>query len=117
MRHPEKGSVAGVAEYLNIPVLNAGDGPGEHPTQACLDYFTITDETKDLGLESITVTMVGDLKYGRTVHSLARLLARSDVSTTLPSMYYLAVSSSNLFQLFNFGYSCMYIYIYIYSLR
>ncbi len=71
-RHPEIGSAALAAKYAAKPVINAGDGAGEHPTQALLDLFTIRQE---LGrLDHLTVTMVGDLKYGRTVHSLARLL-------------------------------------------
>ena len=59
--------------YVILTIINAGDGVGEHPTQALLDAFTIIEE---LGrLDDLTVTMVGDLKYGRTVHSLARLLS------------------------------------------
>ena len=59
------------------PIINAGDGIGEHPTQALLDIFTIVEE---LGtIDGLTVTMLGDLKYGRTVHSLAKLLALYDV--------------------------------------
>ena len=72
LRHPETGSAAQAAQYLRKPLINAGDGAGEHPTQALLDLFTIQEE---LGtLDGLTVTMLGDLKYGRTVHSLARLL-------------------------------------------
>lgn len=72
LRHPETGSAAIAAKAARKPVLNAGDGVGEHPTQALLDTFTIMEE---LGrLDNINVTMLGDLKYGRTVHSLARLL-------------------------------------------
>lgn len=73
LRHPVKGSVAEAAAKSSKPILNAGDGVGEHPTQALLDLFTIKEE---LGkLEGLTITMVGDLRNGRTVHSLARLLA------------------------------------------
>lgn len=73
MRHNETGAAATAARYLHKPLINAGDGAGEHPTQALLDLFTIREE---LGrLDGLTVTMLGDLKYGRTVHSLARLLA------------------------------------------
>jgi aspartate carbamoyltransferase len=73
LRHPETGAAALAARYARKPIINAGDGTGEHPTQALLDLFTIREE---LGrLEGLTVTMLGDLKYGRTVHSLARLLA------------------------------------------
>lgn len=72
MRHPETGSAATAARVARKPIINAGDGTGEHPTQALLDLFTIREELGQL--EGLTVTMLGDLKYGRTVHSLARLL-------------------------------------------
>lgn len=72
LRHPETGAAKKAAQFLKKPLINAGDGTGEHPTQALLDLFTIQEE---LGrLEGLTVTMLGDLKYGRTVHSLSRLL-------------------------------------------
>lgn len=59
---------------METPILNAGDGTGEHPTQALLDVFTIREE---LGtVNNLKITMLGDLKHGRTVHSLARLLAQ-----------------------------------------
>ncbi|MFO7734193.1 MAG: aspartate carbamoyltransferase [Candidatus Aminicenantes bacterium] len=73
IRHPELGSAAIAAQAARKPVINAGDGVGEHPTQALLDAFTIHEELGSL--ENLTVTMVGDLKYGRTVHSLSRLLS------------------------------------------
>ncbi len=72
LRHPEIGSAELAARYARKPIINAGDGIGEHPTQALLDLFTILQELKTV--DGLTVTMVGDLKYGRTVHSLARLL-------------------------------------------
>lgn len=86
LRHPIKGSVPSVAlgGGTTKPVINAGDGTGEHPTQALLDMFTIWDElklaidnTSDEKQGPLTVVMLGDLKHGRTVHSLAMLLARS----------------------------------------
>lgn len=58
------------AQHCRKPLLNAGDGIGEHPTQALLDIFTIRDEIGTVN--GLTITMVGDLKHGRTVHSLAR---------------------------------------------
>lgn len=73
LRHPEVGAAALAAKYARKPVINAGDGVGEHPTQALLDAFTILEELGSL--EGLTVTMLGDLKYGRTVHSLSRLLS------------------------------------------
>jgi aspartate carbamoyltransferase len=74
IRHPEVGSAALAAKHARKPVINAGDGVGEHPTQALLDTFTIHEELHRL--DDLNVTMLGDLKYGRTVHSLARLLTQ-----------------------------------------
>jgi aspartate carbamoyltransferase catalytic subunit len=73
LRHSEEGAAARAAEVSSVPVINAGDGPGEHPTQALLDLYTISSE---LGrLEHLHVVMAGDLANGRTVHSLAHLLS------------------------------------------
>lgn len=78
LRHPEIGSATIAANAASVPVINAGDGPGEHPTQALLDLFTIREE---LGtVDGLKVAMVGDLRYGRTVHSLTKLLLKYDVS-------------------------------------
>ncbi|XP_028041682.1 CAD protein isoform X1 [Bombyx mandarina] len=72
LRHPEPGAVSRASKLSRKPVINAGDGVGEHPTQALLDVFTIREEIGTVN--GLTITMVGDLKNGRTVHSLARLL-------------------------------------------
>lgn len=72
-RHPAIGSAQEAADAVEIPVINAGDGAGEHPTQALLDLYTIWKEKGRL--ERLTVAMVGDLKHGRTVHSLSKALA------------------------------------------
>jgi aspartate carbamoyltransferase len=73
LRHPRLGSSKEAADAVPIPVINAGDGAGQHPTQALLDVYTIQ---KELGsLKNLTVSLVGDLKYGRTVHALVELLA------------------------------------------
>lgn len=77
LRHPETGATALAAKYARKPIINAGDGIGEHPTQALLDLFTILQERGKI--DGATVTMLGDLKYGRTVHSLARLLSLYNV--------------------------------------
>ncbi len=78
LRHPEIGSAQLAADAASIPVLNAGDGAGEHPTQALLDLFTIREE---LGtIDGLKIGMIGDLRYGRTVHSLTKLLLQYDVS-------------------------------------
>lgn len=79
LRHPETGSAAIAAKAARKPVINAGDGVGEHPTQALLDTFTIFEELSSGSVDGMTVTMLGDLKYGRTVHSLARLLSLYNV--------------------------------------
>lgn len=84
LRHPELGSAAKAADVSLCPVVNGGDGPGEHPTQALLDTFTIRKEVGQV--DNVHVAMVGDLKYGRTVHSLARMLGRyNDVTLTFVS--------------------------------
>jgi aspartate carbamoyltransferase catalytic subunit len=77
IRHPEQGSVAEFARATNVPVINGGDGPGEHPSQALLDLYTIQREFSRLGkiVDGAHIALVGDLKYGRTVHSLVKLLA------------------------------------------
>lgn len=79
LRHPETGSAAIAAKAARKPVINAGDGVGEHPTQALLDTFTIFEELGEGQIDGMTVTMLGDLKYGRTVHSLARMLSLYNV--------------------------------------
>lgn len=78
LRHPEVGAAATAARYARKPIINAGDGVGEHPTQALLDLFTIVEEMGRV--DGLTVTLLGDLRYGRTVHSLARLLSMYDVT-------------------------------------
>jgi len=77
VRHPERGAVAEFGTATNIPLINAGDGPGEHPTQALLDLYTIESEFARDGrsVDGSHVALVGDLRYGRTVHSLIKLLA------------------------------------------
>lgn len=73
IRHPEVGSARIAAEFCDKPVVNAGDGVGEHPTQALLDFFTIT---KRFGsLNGLQIAMVGDLLNGRTIHSLLKLIS------------------------------------------
>lgn len=77
MRHPQEGAARLATEFSGgIPILNAGDGANQHPTQTLLDLFTI-QETQSR-LNNLNVAMVGDLKYGRTVHSLTQALAKFD---------------------------------------
>ena len=83
MRHPQIGSAAEAAEVATIPVINAGDGAGQHPTQALLDVYTIKKEIDKL--DGIQVSLVGDLKYGRTVHALVELLSLYDIGLRLVS--------------------------------
>ena len=77
IRHPEVGSAAIAAHYSSKPIINAGDGVGEHPTQALLDLFTISEALGTIG--GLKIAMVGDLKFGRTVHSLTKLLVNYPV--------------------------------------
>lgn len=76
IRHPEVGSAQIAADSADIPVINAGDGPGEHPTQALLDFYTIKKEKGNT--HGLKIAMVGDLKNGRTIHSLIKLLVKYD---------------------------------------
>jgi carbamoyl-phosphate synthase/aspartate carbamoyltransferase len=83
LRHPAEESIDIAAKFSGVPVINAGNGSREHPTQALLDIFTIREE---LGtVNSLNITFVGDLKYGRTVHSLCELLSHYDVTVNLVS--------------------------------
>jgi aspartate carbamoyltransferase catalytic subunit len=77
VRHPDEGAVAEFAAATNVPVINGGDGPGEHPTQALLDLYTLCRERglRPGQLGGMRISVVGDLRYGRTVHSLTKLLA------------------------------------------
>jgi len=78
MRHPLEGSARLASEFASVPVVNAGDGANQHPTQTLLDMYSIK---KTQGtLDNLNIFMVGDLKYGRTVHSL--LMAMSEFNTT-----------------------------------
>jgi carbamoyl-phosphate synthase/aspartate carbamoyltransferase/dihydroorotase/carbamoyl-phosphate synthase/aspartate carbamoyltransferase len=83
LRHPEEGSARVAADYATVPVINAGDGTGEHPTQALLDLFTIQEELNHI--DGLHIAMVGDLRFGRTVHSLTRLLAQYHVKLSFVS--------------------------------
>lgn len=76
MRHPQPGSVAEFAKASRVPVINGGDGPNEHPSQALLDLYTIRKELQshNRSIDGMHIAMVGDLRHGRTVHSLSQML-------------------------------------------
>ncbi|MEM1404564.1 MAG: aspartate carbamoyltransferase [Pseudomonadota bacterium] len=80
MRHPEIGSVSEFAEASRVPVINGGDGSNEHPSQALLDLYTIRSELagRNRSVDGLRIAMVGDLRFGRTVHSLCKLLCLFD---------------------------------------
>jgi len=83
MRNPTEGSARLASEYVDIPVINGGDGANQHPTQTLLDLYTIK---KEFGkIDGLSICMIGDLKYGRTVHSLADALENYDVKLTFIS--------------------------------
>ncbi len=83
VRHPQEGAARLAAEFADAPVLNAGDGAGRHPTQCLLDLFTIYTEKKRISKNK--VVLLGDLKYGRTVHSLAYALSLYGAELTFVS--------------------------------
>lgn len=89
MRSPMKGEVAAMADSVDVPVLNAGDGAGEHPTQGLLDLYTIQEECGKI--DGLKIAMVGDLKYGRTVHSLVKFLMNFEVEFVFVSPEELAM--------------------------
>ncbi len=78
MRHPLEGSAKLAANFAKIPIINAGSGSGEHPTQGLLDLLTISEECGTL--DGLNIGIMGDLKYGRTVHSLSILLSNYEVN-------------------------------------
>lgn len=79
IRHPGDHSVSGFADLLKNPVINSGDGKNQHPTQTILDLYTIRKEFG--GIDGLKIVLIGDLKYGRTVHSLSKALEKyNDVS-------------------------------------
>ena len=94
LRHNEKGAAKRAAEVSTVPIINAGDGNGEHPTQTLLDIYTIWKTFKKIN--GLTITLMGDLKNGRTVHSLIKILRHYEVkinlispdSLKLPKEYY-----------------------------
>ncbi|GAB3381839.1 aspartate carbamoyltransferase [Spongiibacter taiwanensis] len=109
MRHPASGSVAEFAAASRVPVLNGGDGANEHPSQALLDLYTIRKELQHQGrndLDGLRIAMIGDLKYGRTVHSLCKLLCLFErVSVTLISPPELAMPQDLVERLREAGHS------------
>lgn len=84
IRHPNDGAAQVAADSCGVPVINAGDGANEHPTQALVDLFTMQKEKK--AIDGLAILMLGDLKYGRTVHSLLHALCNfNDVTVLLQS--------------------------------
>ena len=101
LRHPEMGASEVAARYASKPIISGGDGVGEHPTQGLLDIYTIYAE---LGrLDGLHVAMVGDLKNGRTVHSLARLLSLYDTEFYFVSPEILRMPEENKRELLDLG--------------
>ena len=92
IRHPVEGSSRIAASSVNIPVINGGDGTGQHPTQALLDLYTIFREKGTV--DGMKIAFVGDLKFGRTIHSLIKFLKLFDVEIVLISPMDLAIPES-----------------------
>jgi aspartate carbamoyltransferase catalytic subunit len=100
LRHPSEGAAQMAAEFVDVPVVNAGDGAGQHPSQTLLDLYTI-QETH--GLDDLTIGVMGDLKYGRTVHSLATALTNFDARQHFISPESLGLPRSVRFDLHETG--------------
>jgi aspartate carbamoyltransferase catalytic subunit len=100
LRHPSEGAAQMAAEFVDVPVVNAGDGAGQHPSQTLLDLYTI-QETH--GLDDLTIGVMGDLKYGRTVHSLATALTNFDAHQHFISPESLGLPRSVRFDLHETG--------------
>jgi aspartate carbamoyltransferase catalytic subunit len=83
MRHPDEDSVRSFSEASRVPVINGGDGSNEHPTQALLDLYTIKKEleAKKKTVDGLRIALVGDLKFGRAVHSLIKILCLYEGAT------------------------------------
>ena len=108
LRHPENGSVQKFADASRVPVINAGDGSNEHPSQALLDLYTIEKELSlnNKNLDNLRIALVGDLKYGRAVHSLCKILSKfSNVNMNLVSPAELRLPEDLLNQLNEAGVS------------
>lgn len=106
LRHPENGSVQKFSEASRVPVINAGDGSNEHPSQALLDLYTIQKELSQnkKNLDNLRIALVGDLKYGRAVHSLCKILSKySNVKMDLVSPEELQLPEDLLNQLTDAG--------------
>jgi len=94
LRHSLEGAAAVAVEYSKVPIINSGTGAQEHPTQALIDLYTIQKEKS--GIDNLKIALVGDLRYGRTVHSLARALMNYDVELFLVSPEALCMQESIL---------------------
>jgi aspartate carbamoyltransferase catalytic subunit len=101
LRHPHEGAARLAARFSSKPVINAGDGAGQHPTQTLLDLFTIRRSKKSI--DGIKVAMVGDLKYGRTVHSLAEALTMFGADLTFVAPSTLQMPKETLKQVEKYG--------------
>jgi len=100
LRHPSEGAAKMAAQFVDVPVINAGDGAGHHPSQTLLDLYTIRE---NVGLDDLSIGIMGDLKYGRTVHSLADALTNFDVRQHFISPESLQLPRSVRFDLHNAG--------------
>lgn len=88
LRHPQEGAAQMASEFVDVPLINGGDGAGQHPTQTLLDLYTIRQAAS---LDGLTIGIMGDLKYGRTVHSLCHALTNYDTTQHLISPPSLAI--------------------------
>ena len=104
MRHPLEGAARVASEVSSVPVINAGDGSNQHPTQTLLDLFTIREEYGEI--KDLNIGLLGDLKYGRTVHSLSMALSAYNVNLFLISPAMLRMPDHYKQYLSNSGVQC-----------
>ncbi|PSQ30409.1 aspartate carbamoyltransferase [Halobacteriales archaeon SW_10_68_16] len=100
LRHPSEGSAKMATEFVDVPLINGGDGAGQHPTQTLLDLYTIRENA---GLDDLTIGVMGDLKYGRTVHSLAHALTNFEATQHFVSPETLALPRNVRYDLHEAG--------------
>lgn len=104
LRHPREGAARLAAGFSKIPVINGGDGAGQHPTQTLLDLYTIKEEFADVS--KLHVTIAGDLKYGRTTHSLSIALSRMGASLSFVAPPTIQMPDHVLDEISNMGTDC-----------
>lgn len=88
LRHPEKGIVEKAGKIVSTPIINGGDGDGEHPTQALLDLYTILRNVKNVKNGNLNICIIGDIRYSRTIHSLLKIINKYELLCNIDFLCY-----------------------------